>query len=280
MTYCIFQKTQNGGGLDTTPNFKGEPEQQTTTVTSIMESALNLCWVPFSHCNSCVQNKRNSTDECNLPVAIPSEVYIEGARARQMPRCKLSGVVSKNHTFQTIETALNSSYQSSSSRIDNNSSETQCIPRTIIFNYSDMDVSESSTDHDSKGYQIQLKRSISSMSCPSSFRNISRSSSIYNMLDDSQDIDISVSSVTAENNGSKLEKSACLLLESKDSLLSFDGSSHSQGSSDVLDLLSFASEDKNLMSNTDLNYLCEESIQSSYYSGRYDESLSVAVDKG
>lgn len=281
-TYCIFYKTKKGD-LDTVPTM--EKERRTNhgcyDLTSILESALNLCWMPFSHCNSRFQNKGTNAADTG-PDAIPSEIYVadvhEENNLHGASKYKLSGV-SRNHTFQTMETALNSSYQSS--RVNNDSFETRCIPKTIILTYSDIDVSESSINCDNDGNQIRLQRSISSISCPSLFKNLSMNSSIYHAFDDfSQDIDINVSSATGDVVSSKKEKSPCLLLDSKDSLLSFDGSSKSQVSSDLLDLLSFSSEDKHVNSRTDLTYLCEESVQTSYYSGRFDESLSHAISKG
>jgi len=237
-------------------------------LTSVLESISTMCWVPFSTCNSRFQNKvAANTKDCDID--FPSEVYLVNVHEEDK---KLSRVLSKNHTFQTAEmTAVNSSR---SSRVDIHSFEAQRIPKTIIISNSDIDASEPSVYYESNENQIHLGRSISSISCASSwFKNASINSSIYQLLDDSQDIVNIASTVTGECSTSSIKKKlSCPLLDSKDSLLSFDCSSHS---SDALDLLSFASEDKNVIINsgTDLNHLCEASIQSSYYSGRYDESL-------
>lgn len=241
----------------------------------MLDNAMNLCMAPFSHCSSQFRDKE-VVNQHSAPLAIPSEVYLTDTEGKADPLNKTNykTSVSKNRTFQTIDTTLNSSNQSS--REDDNVFDGNDVPKTLIISYSDIENTKSSIEYDSEGNQINLQQSISSISCPS-FKNLSTTSSVDYLLDDCEDLGhIDLSCITRESISSRTYGTALPLLESKDSLLSFESSSKSDGTSAVLDLLSFGSEGKDAKSMTDLSHLCEESIQSSYYSERFDESLVIS----
>jgi len=206
---------------------------------------------------------------------IPKEIYLDEKTSLQISTHKNQyGFVTKNQTFQTTDTTLQSSHYSS---------RDEDIVDALIRSDSDMESDESKSQEarDGKEHKFSFIRSISSISMPSfsgktlaaSSRDSSRDSCISLGDDQLGDFDFSeIQDLTKDllENGNNSNSRSL----SKDSLLSFDVTEVSRRSDPLLDVLSFDSScDEDNQLSSQLSELCEFSVQSSQQNANFDDSL-------
>lgn len=208
---------------------------------------------------------------CKRDPNIPGEIYLDEKTSLQISTHKNQyRFVTKNQTFQTTDTTLQSSHYSS---------KDEDIVNALIRSESDMEHDESTSQEarDGKEHEVSFIRSISSISMPSfSGRTLAASSkdSFLSLGDDQLgDFDFSdIQDLTkdlVENGNNSNSRSL-----SKDSLLSFDVTEVSRKSDPLLDILSFdSSSDEDNKLPSQLSELCEDSVQSSQQKANFDDSL-------
>ena len=201
---------------------------------------------------------------------IPREIYLDEKKSLQISTHKNQyRFVTKNQTFQTTDTTLQSSHYSS---------RDEDIVDALIRSDSDMenDESKSQEARDGKIHEFSFIRAISSISMPSfSGKTLTSSKDSCISLGDDQlgDFDFSeIQDLTKDliENGNNSNSRSL----SKDSLLSFDVTEVSRRSDPLLDVLSFDSScDEDDQLSSQLSELCEFSVQSSQQNENFDDSL-------
>lgn len=201
---------------------------------------------------------------------IPREIYLDEKKSLQISTHKNQyRFVTKNQTFQTTDTTLQSSHYSS---------RDEDIVDALIRSDSDMenDESKSQEARDGKIHEFSFIRAISSISMPSfSGKTLASSKDSCISLGDDQlgDFDFSeIQDLTKDliENGNNSNSRSL----SKDSLLSFDVTEVSRRSDPLLDVLSFDSScDEDNQLSSQLSELCEFSVQSSQQNANFDDSL-------